>query len=611
MTKRVWTTDEIITKALLDTVLVTNANGESADDLTKLAVKDQSGAGSFATQIKVTETLTADRILTLTLNDADRTLNLGGNLTTTGNITFTGAFALAVTLTAGTTLTLPSGADVLVGRDSTDTLTNKTLTAPAIVGGSAIELTTFSLRSLGGNDLIISTSAAYGADRTLTVNIPTGANAGITLVGSLATAGGAFDLTLTMTGATNVTLPTSGTLITNAVTILASLVSVGTLTTGTWNASVITAPYGGTGLATLTDGGILLGSGVGAVTCLGQATNGQLPIGSTGTDPILAALTATANQTKVTNAAGSITLGLADDILVATTLTIPNTGLHVLDTNASHDLIIKPGSDITADRTLTITTGDADRTLTISGNATISQDYSSAGSPTLTGLTLSGLTASKPVFTDAGKALVSTGTLAADQGGTGVASPTAHSLIVAEGAAAMVALGVATNGQLPIGSTGADPVLAALTGTANQITVTNAAGSITLSAPQNLHSAATPTFGGGTFAGDTEVKVLNLTDQTELTIAAGVITVTQSYHNVDTEADAATDDLDTINGGLQGDILIICPNIATRTIVAKHGTGNLNLASGADFTMDEDDDYLVLLYNGSLWQQIGRSENHA
>lgn len=67
---------------------------------------------------------------------------------------------------------------------------------------------------------------------------------------------------------------------------------------------------------------------------------------------------------------------------VVTSITTANTGLHILDTNASHDLIIAPGSDLTADRTLTVTTGDADRTLTISGNATISQDYSSSGSPT-------------------------------------------------------------------------------------------------------------------------------------------------------------------------------------------------------------------------------------
>ena len=62
---------------------------------------------------------------------------------------------------------------------------------------------------------------------------------------------------------------------------------------------------GGTGAATLTDGGVLLGSGTGAVTALGQATNGQLVIGSTGADPVLATLTGGSNIT-VTNTAGAI-----------------------------------------------------------------------------------------------------------------------------------------------------------------------------------------------------------------------------------------------------------------------------------------------------------------
>lgn len=53
------------------------------------------------------------------------------------------------------------------------------------------------------------------------------------------------------------------------------------------------------------------------------------------------------------------------------TITLANTGLHLLDTDASHDLIIKPGSNLTADRTLTVTTGDADRTVTLSGNLTV------------------------------------------------------------------------------------------------------------------------------------------------------------------------------------------------------------------------------------------------
>lgn len=64
---------------------------------------------------------------------------------------------------------------------------------------------------------------------------------------------------------------------------------------------------GGTGATSLTDGGILLGSGTTALTATAQPTNGQLLIGSTGVDPALATITAGANIT-VTNAAGSITI---------------------------------------------------------------------------------------------------------------------------------------------------------------------------------------------------------------------------------------------------------------------------------------------------------------
>lgn len=80
-------------------------------------------------------------------------------------------------------------------------------------------------------------------------------------------------------------------------------------------------------------------------------------------------LTGTSNQITVTNGtgvSGNPTLSLPSDVLIPTIITIPNTGLHILDTNGTHDLIIAPGSNITADRTLTVTTGDNNRTLDIS-----------------------------------------------------------------------------------------------------------------------------------------------------------------------------------------------------------------------------------------------------
>lgn len=86
---------------------------------------------------------------------------------------------------------------------------------------------------------------------------------------------------------------------------------------------------GGTGAASLTDGGIMLGSGTGAVTVLAVAANGEIPIGDGATDPVLATITATANETDVTNGAGSITIGIvASPTLDGTNFTgIPVTGL--------------------------------------------------------------------------------------------------------------------------------------------------------------------------------------------------------------------------------------------------------------------------------------------
>ena len=75
--------------------------------------------------------------------------------------------------------------------------------------------------------------------------------------------------------------------------------------------SPLTVPNGGTGVATLTDGGILLGSGTGAITVTAQPASGELLIGSVGADPVLATLTAGTGIT-ITEGAGSITIAAND-----------------------------------------------------------------------------------------------------------------------------------------------------------------------------------------------------------------------------------------------------------------------------------------------------------
>lgn len=58
---------------------------------------------------------------------------------------------------------------------------------------------------------------------------------------------------------------------------------------------------------TVTQHGILIGGASNAASSLGVASNGQLPIGSTGADPVLATLTA-GTGVSITNGAGSITI---------------------------------------------------------------------------------------------------------------------------------------------------------------------------------------------------------------------------------------------------------------------------------------------------------------
>ena len=96
----------------------------------------------------------------------------------------------------------------------------------------------------------------------------------------------------------------------------------------------------------------------------------------------------TADEITIANDGdGTVTISIPS----AAVITFANSGLHILDTNASHDLIIKPGSNLTADKTLTITTGDANRTITLSGNPTLAdwfdQAVKAASSPTFAALT--------------------------------------------------------------------------------------------------------------------------------------------------------------------------------------------------------------------------------
>jgi len=102
-------------------------------------------------------------------------------------------------------------------------------------------------------------------------------------------------------------------------------------------------------------------------------------------------------------------------------------------------------------------------------------------------------------------------------------------------------------------------------------------------------------------------KLLNFQSGGELVISSGVITVTASRHTVDTEADAATDDLDTINGGVDGDILVLSSNHSDRDTTLQDGTGNLYLAG--DFTLTSAHSTILLMYISGKWRELSRVNN--
>lgn len=94
---------------------------------------------------------------------------------------------------------------------------------------------------------------------------------------------------------------------------------------------------------------------------------------------------------------------------------------------------------------------------------------------------------------------------------------------------------------------------------------------------------------------------------TELTIATGAITATQGYHTIDTEADAASDDLDTIAGGTAGEVVIVRAADAARTVVLKHAVGANRIAciGARDISLAEANDTAILVYNGTQWVAFG------
>lgn len=219
------------------TLTAPTINGGTANALTNLGIRSTGAA--FDLTMSTAEVMTAARSISWNVGDASRTITLGGNLALANSLSTSGNFALTLTQTAATNVTLPT-TGTLATLAGVETLTNKTLTAPVINGGSTTAQTVIGLRNAGTGafDVQLGVNGTMTASRALTLNLNDAART-VTLGGNLTLGGavnfaaavttggvvnlanglvttGAFSITFAATATTSVTLPTAGTLATLA-----------------------------------------------------------------------------------------------------------------------------------------------------------------------------------------------------------------------------------------------------------------------------------------------------------------------------------------------------------------------------------------------------------
>lgn len=106
----------------------------------------------------------------------------------------------------------------------------------------------------------------------------------------------------------------------------------------------------------------------------------------------------------------------------------------------------------------------------------------------------------------------------------------------------------------------------------------------------------------------------------ELTVSAGAVSPVRSEHTVDTEAAAATDDLDLIDAASMPDgaLLLLAAANTDRTVVLKHqgaaasGTRYpIHFGDGLDFPLDDARKWVLLKQRGQEWQEVAKSSTPA
>jgi hypothetical protein len=211
-----------------------------------------------------------------------------------------------------------------------------------------------------------------------------------------------------------------------------------------------------------------------------SASATSLAVGLTGaTNPAFAVDSSTGSQVAGLKITGAITGG---SVAIVATDSGSNASVTL---NAKGSGAIGIGSVSTGAVTITPAT-------TITGVATLTAQP-----------VLSSLTASKPVFTDASKGLVSTGTLAYDQGGTGQTTYATGDIVYASASNTLAKLAIGTSAQVLTVTAGVPVWAAASTGSVSSVAVsggttglTTSGGPITTSGTITLGGTLAPANGG-------------------------------------------------------------------------------------------------------------------
>lgn len=142
------------------------ANVKGTGAFTSLAVKDTSANFDVAFVATSSTSLNANRNLTFDVVNANRSIKLAGNIDIANNFTTSGNFALTLTTSNTTNVTLPAGTVTLVDLSSSQALTNKT------ISGLTVTTTTGTLTIASGKTLTTNNSITFAGTDATTMTFP-------------------------------------------------------------------------------------------------------------------------------------------------------------------------------------------------------------------------------------------------------------------------------------------------------------------------------------------------------------------------------------------------------------------------------------------------------